>query len=117
MRIIEDFIEYSDRYEKEFKVEGNDVLVCINKDEFNGESETILEFVINNLLKVVKDSLVYINDRKTEYEIAFINDFSAPQVFVGEDNFSVYWCSEEGEDKGAAVIAADYYWLKINGRD
>ena len=110
MKITEDFIEHSDRYEKEFNVEGNDVVVCVNKDEIASETEIILEFVLNNLLKVVKDSLAYINEQKPEYEIAFINDFSDPQVFIGEDSFSVYWSSEEGEDKGVSVIAADYYW-------
>ena len=110
LRMLENFIEHPDRYEKGFKVGSNDIVVCINKDDISDESKTILKFVLNDLVKIIEDSLTFINDRKTEYEIDYINDFSDPQIIVGEDNFSVYWCSEEGEEKAAAIIAADYYW-------
>lgn len=110
MKSLEDFIEHSDRYEKEFKVGNNDVVVSVYKDEITHESEVIVAFVLDNLEKIVSDSLVYIDKQKSQYEISFIDDFSDPQVFVGEDNFSVYWSSEKGEEFGAAVIAADYYW-------
>lgn len=110
MKILETFIEHKDRYEKEFIVGSNDVLVCVNKDEISNESKSILEFVLNALEKIVEESLKYINTHKSEYEIEFINDFSTPQVIVGEDSFSVYWSSDKGEEKGVAVISADYYW-------
>ena len=112
MKILENFIEHPDRYEKEFKVGSNDVVVCIDKENISDESETILKFVLNDLIKITEESLTFIDDQKTEYEIDYISDFSDPQVIVGEDNFSVYWCSEEGEEKGAAIIAADYYWAE-----
>ena len=110
MKIIEDFIEHTDHYEKEFEFSSKDIVVTINKDEISSETENITKHVLENLEQIVENSLAFINERKSQYEIAFINDFSDPQIFVGEDNFSVYWSSEEGESKGVAVIAADYYW-------
>ena len=49
MKIIESFIEHTDRYEKEFEFSSNDITVTINKDEISSETENITEHVLENL--------------------------------------------------------------------
>jgi hypothetical protein len=106
MKSLEEFIEHPDRYEKEFKVGNNDVVVSVYKDEITHESEVIVAFVLDNLEKIVSDSLAYIDKQKSQYEISFIDDFSDPQVFVGEDNFSIYWSSENRKGDGGIKLCS-----------
>jgi len=108
--MIEQFTERDDSFEKEYIVGSDIVLVSVDKDELTKETDKILEHVVANIERLINDSLRYINEIKEEYEIGHIDDFSNPGIFVGHDNFSVYWDSEKGEEIGVTVIGADFYW-------
>jgi len=108
--MIEQFTELEDRYEKEFELNSNRVLVSLDKDDMSEATESILKHVIENLEEILNSALRYIEEQKESYEIGFANDLSEPEIILNSESFSVYWYSEKGEDQGASVIAADYIW-------
>ena len=108
--MLEQFKEYDDRYETEIESDSINVLVCVDKADISDLTETLIEHIFSNLENIMDDALKYFNKNKKSYGVEYIDDLVEPQVILGADGFSVYWCSDKGEEKGEAIVGIDYLW-------
>ncbi len=104
------FTEFEDKYEKEFESDTFQVLVSVDKANVSDLTEILIKHISTNLEKVMADAVRYFDGNKESYEVGYIDDLSDPQIILGADGYSVYWCSEKGEEQGEAVIGIDYSW-------
>lgn len=72
-------------------------------------TEAKLQQIHERLRKTLAASHDYFDENKSEYNIAYIDDLSDPQVFLGTDTYSVYWWSDKGEPHGECVIGVDFH--------
>ena len=100
--------EHNDRFECEMLVGREEVTVSIDKPVSKEVLEKLIQIVEESANDLLSDSLKYISESAAERQIEYIDDFTEPLIMLDESTVSVRWCSEKGEEKGAAIIGVDF---------
>jgi hypothetical protein len=102
------FKELDDRYETELKVGNFDVSLSVDKPVSEQDLSRFKDIVTLHGVRILDESLGYIESKKSEYDLARATDLDDPQIIWGEEFVSVYWYSENGENVGASIIGVDF---------
>ena len=101
-------VDHGDRFEGSWSTESTTVAVSVDKSNVHTQTERRLQEIQERLHETLDASHGFFNANKSEYNVAYIDDLSDPQIVLGSNTFSVLWWSDKGEANGECVIGVEF---------
>ncbi len=100
--------EYDDRFETEIIVDQYVLNISKDKPAEVDVISALFEEFSENAKSLLINSKDYFKNAKSRYKVEYIDDLTDPQIIIGDDDFCIFWYSENGDLQGEGIIGIDY---------